>query len=185
MNDILWRKRTPVEPSGLGRTASAGVSVPDKAGRLAVAVLIAVCIGACTGSAAAPGPVRAVLDPLTQQGYSCAGPTSDQSSSYVQWTCSKTDSNKTDWHVVIDGNESGIRQIVGEGVAPAGSSLQQNDVDALFGMLAAMTPSARNAEIPAWVASHANAGGQEQLGSVFVQIQPGSGTARISLLVNS
>ena len=87
---------------------------------------------------------------------------------------------------MIDGNESVVKQVVGEGTGVADGSLVSSEVDAFFRLLAGLpqTPGATS-QVLAWVTSHTASGGQGEVGPLFVQIEPGSQRARMSLFVRS
>jgi hypothetical protein len=96
--------------------------------------------------------------------------------------CTST-TEKTTWTVVIDGNESGVRGVIGEGKAAAGGSLVPSEVDAFFRLLAGLPETPATDQVVAWVTAHTVSGGSEHVGPVFVQLEPGPQTARVSLFV--
>ncbi len=150
--------------------------------RLALLTTLVVAVVACS-NAPTPNAVRGALDPLAQQGFDCGSPSRDSSSSLLQWNCVKTDVNKAEWRVTVDGDDSGLRQIVAEGRSGNGSPLTGGDVDRLFGLVAAMPVGGQpNPQVPTWVAAHTASGGQERVGSTLVTLMPGNQTTRLTLL---
>ena len=107
---------------------------------------------------------------LTDQGFTCTGPSKDQSA-FLQWMCTKTTGDQSMWTVVIDGNELLVKQVVGEGTAGADGSLVLSEVEAFFRLLAGLSQTPETDQVLAWMTSHTVSGGEDQAGSMFVQIQ--------------
>ena len=125
-----------------------------------------------------------MLDPLADQGFRCAGPSTDQSA-YSQWVCTKTTGSETTWTVVIDGNESVVKQVVGEGSRAGEGSLVSSDVEAFFRLLAGLPQTPATDQVVAWVTTHGASRSEGDVGPMVVQVEPGSQRARISLFAKS
>ncbi len=143
----------------------------------------AMLVAGCSGSLAnVPSAFRSSLQPLVDDGFSCAGPSRDNSD-YSQWTCDKSSGNGILFHVVMDGDEAGIRQIIGlvdqsrqETVGPA-------PLLPFFDLLTRTPLGGPSEEIQTWIATHVSSGGQEQFGPVFVTLDTIAPVTHLSLFV--
>jgi hypothetical protein len=158
--------------------------------RLADAIrALGLCIGmlavaGCTSAlSGAPGPVRTSLQPLVDDGFVCGGPSNDASSIESQWVCDKTDSG-TVLRVVLDGSESGVRQIVGQVDQANSPSSDTGPLLAFFQKLAGPLGIPAT-DLGPWLASHLTTGGQEHFGPVFVTLVAAKPLTHLSLFVES
>jgi hypothetical protein len=135
-----------------------------------VGLLAAASITACSGSLdRAPKPVQAALDPFLKAGYTCAGPSSDNSA-FSQWQCDRRSADGVRFYVVLDTDESNVKQVTATvDQSGAASTSRQVALD-FFEDVARIEVGGSAESIKDWVTTHVSDGGQEQIGPALVTL---------------
>jgi hypothetical protein len=145
--------------------------------------LIAV-VAACSPNplADAPEGVSNALRPFVDDDFACRGPDRDVSV-YSQWTCDRAGADDVSYHVVLDGDESGVKQIIGT-VDQSRTSLPTSQRLVRFFAKLGSTPLAGpTGEIDAWILSHLEHGGHQHFGTVFVSLDGLQPVTNLSMIV--
>jgi hypothetical protein len=138
--------------------------------RIVVCLLAATSVAACSGPLDnAPEPLRGALEPFLKAGYACVGPSSDHSA-FTQWQCDRQDDAGVHVYVVLDGDDSGIKQVTATVDQSAAGSIQRDVVSTFFSDVAAIDVAGSATAVQDWVGAHMSAGGQEQIGRVLITL---------------
>jgi hypothetical protein len=133
-------------------------------------LLLAASSAACSGPLAqAPPSVRSALDPFAKAGYACAGPSSDNSA-FGQWQCDLTSSDGVSYYVVLDADDSRVKQVAATVDQSHASTTRPEVAAGFFGQVTDINVGGSSPTIKGWVNSHIADGGQEHIGPVVVTL---------------
>jgi hypothetical protein len=137
---------------------------------LVVGILGAASIAACSGPLdQAPKPVQAALDPFLKAGYTCAAPSSDNSA-YGQWQCDRQSADGVHYFVVLDADDSRLKQVTATVDQSAAASTRREVALAFFADVARIDVGGSAETIKDWVTTHVSDGGQERIGPILVTL---------------
>src|SRR5262245_4191165 len=116
---------------------------------------------ACTSAPLdkAPAAVKSALDPFTKAGYSCIAPPSSDTSAYGQWQCSRTSSDGVAYAIVIDANDTGIKNVLATVDQSSAGATKPEVAATFFSQVTDIDMGTSGSTIKSWVASHLTDGG--------------------------
>lgn len=142
-----------------------------------MALLAAAVLVACNP---VPDAVRPTIDWLTNHGLACAYSAPDYSG-LAQWNC-RASVHGTMYVVVVDGNQQGARNVIGEIKREHGGAVDPNEVATFLADTVIAAPSSGDAAAPidAWVSANP-AGGQTLVDGIFVTLEAAPQRTTLSL----
>ena len=139
-------------------------------GQLVSVVLATATIAGCSSPlVGVPEHVQAALDPFVEAGYTCTGPTSDNSA-YRQWRCDKQAADATHYSVVLDADESDVQQVTATVDQSLTASTRPEVALDFFVDVTQIDVGGPAKDIKDWVGGHVAQGGQERVGPTLVTL---------------
>jgi hypothetical protein len=118
----------------------------------------------------APQSMKTGLQPFLDGGYTCSGPSSDNSA-FSQWVCDRGTAEGTSYHLVVDADEEGIKQvlaIVDQSPQPTADRVVAVE---FFAQVASIDLGASARDLSTWISSSIAEGGQRSFGPVFATLE--------------
>jgi hypothetical protein len=139
---------------------------------LVLSLFVTASVTACSGPLdRAPKPIQAGLGPFAKAGYACAGPSSDNSA-LTQWQCDRQSADGVHYFVVLDGDDSGVKQVTATVDQAHAASVKSEIALTFFDDVAGIMVGGSADGVKEWVNAHVSDGGQEHVGPILITLDP-------------